>query len=151
MYRGVLQHKMYLTTYLRNQALSRGLDKGLDLGRIYRVTTAHTQRKPAPKLSTLGTPELIQQLSAKNGWIRDTAQQLLVERNDFQSFELLNELAAKGEFPSSIHALWVVNAVGELNMESIIGALGSSDSKVRATAVRVSEPFLRTEGKNELA
>jgi len=36
-YRGVLQHRMYVTSYLRNQALSRGLDSPVNLGRIYRI------------------------------------------------------------------------------------------------------------------
>ena len=37
MYRGILQHRQYVTTYLRKQILERELDRPLGLGRIYRV------------------------------------------------------------------------------------------------------------------
>ncbi len=151
LYRGVIQHKIYLTTYLRNQALSRGLEGPWNQGRIYRIIPEGTPRPGITKLSKLESTQLVQALSATNGWTRDTAQQLLVERNDFQSYDALNELASKGEFPGSIHALWVLNAVGELNPEPILGALRSTDPKVRATAVRIAEPFLRAEGKNEIS
>jgi glucose/arabinose dehydrogenase/mono/diheme cytochrome c family protein len=150
MYRGVLQHKIFVTTYLRNQALSRGLDKPLNLGRIYRVVPTDAPRSRAKNLASLDSPQLVQALTSTNGWVRDAAQQLLVEKNDFQSYDALNELAAKGEFPSAIHALWVLSAVGELNTEPLLGALKSAHPKVRATAIRVGEPFLRAEGKNEV-
>src|SRR5688572_36910 len=33
MYRGILQHRIYVTTFLRQQIVERGLDKGIGLGR----------------------------------------------------------------------------------------------------------------------
>ncbi|HRQ89476.1 MAG TPA: PQQ-dependent sugar dehydrogenase, partial [Bacteroidia bacterium] len=38
MYRGILQHRVYMTSYLRAQVIERGLDKHIALGRIWRVT-----------------------------------------------------------------------------------------------------------------
>jgi mono/diheme cytochrome c family protein/glucose/arabinose dehydrogenase len=151
MYRGVIQHRIYLTTYLRAQALSRGLEAPVDLGRIYRVVrTDAKEAKRGPNLAKLEGLELVEQLKARNGWVRDTAQQLLVERNDFQTFEPLNTLAAQGEYPGAMHALWVLNALGEMTVEAVTSALRSPHAKVRATAVRISEPFLRAEEENEL-
>ncbi|HEV8544349.1 MAG TPA: PVC-type heme-binding CxxCH protein, partial [Verrucomicrobiae bacterium] len=150
MYHGIIQHKIYLTTYLRAQALSRHLEAPVDNGRIYRVLPVGRKRRAAPRLNSLSGPELVAQLRSRNGWTRDTAQQLLVEKRDFQSIEPLQDLAAAGEYPASIHALWALNAIGEINADLILRALSSPHPKVRATAVRVSEAFLRAEGKNEL-
>ena len=36
-YRGVIQHKRFLTSYLRRQSAERQLDKPIGLGRIYRM------------------------------------------------------------------------------------------------------------------
>lgn len=153
LYRGVIQHRIYLTTYLRNQSLERELEAPLKNGRIYRVTAARAdpaKRKPAPKLNALSPADLVGQLGSTNGWVRDAAQQLLVEKRDFQSYEPLQELAARGEYPSAIHALWVLNALGEINSDTMLKAFNSPHAKVRATAVRVGEAFLRAEGKNEI-
>src|SRR5207253_5140024 len=59
MYRGVIQHKIYLTTYLRNQALSRGLEAPVNLGRIYRIVPENAPRAPTAKLSKLDSTELV--------------------------------------------------------------------------------------------
>jgi hypothetical protein len=149
-YRGVLQHRMYVTSYLRNQALSRGLDSPVTLGRIYRILPEGAKRNPAPKLDDLATPQLVDQLKAANGWTRDTAQRLLVERHDSTSVQPLRQLASGGKFPGAIHAFWTLHGMGELDANSIRNGFKSSDSKVRATAVRMGESYLRVEGKNEV-
>jgi len=38
MYRGIIQHRLYVTSYLRQQIESRGLANGLGMGRIWRIT-----------------------------------------------------------------------------------------------------------------
>ena len=47
MYHGILQHRVFLTSYLRKQAEDRGLDKVIKHGRIYRIV--HDGKKPGPK------------------------------------------------------------------------------------------------------
>ena len=37
MYRGIIQHRIFLTTYLRNQIKERGLEAPLGMGRVYRI------------------------------------------------------------------------------------------------------------------
>ena len=80
MYRGIIQHRLYVTTYLRNQILERGLEKPLDKGRIYRVVPEGKPAMHRPSLAKATASELVQALSDANGWRRDTAQRLLVER-----------------------------------------------------------------------
>jgi glucose/arabinose dehydrogenase/mono/diheme cytochrome c family protein len=142
MHRGVLQHRIYLTTYLRNQALDRKLETPLNHGRIYRVVAADAKRPEPRNLARMSSSELVHELASSRGWTRDTAQRLLVERHDFVAIPGLERLAAQGSFPSAIHALWTLNGLQALTSETVAGALQSSDSKVRATAVRVAEPLL---------
>ncbi|HYE33659.1 MAG TPA: HEAT repeat domain-containing protein [Methylomirabilota bacterium] len=143
MYRGVLQHRIYLTTYLRNQALSRGLDKPLDMGRIYRVRPANAAKGTAPKLAKATAEELVRALENPNGWWRDTAQQVLVERKEERAVGDLKKLALTAQRDASaIHALWTLQGMGKLDSETALGALKSKEPMVRVHALRLSEPFL---------
>lgn len=150
MYQGLLQHRIYLTSYLRQQYLSRGLDAPINQGRIYRIVPEKYERTAPARLDGLTAVQLVDKLKDPNGWVRDTAQRLLIEKHDSQATEPLRQLATQGEFPSAIHAFWVMHATGDLTPAAINGGLASSDSKVRATAVRMGENYLRVEGKNEV-
>jgi mono/diheme cytochrome c family protein len=66
----------------------------------------------------------------------------LVERHDFVAIPGLERLAAHGTFPSAVHALWALEGLGALSSGTIERSLASSDAKVRATAICVSEPLL---------
>lgn len=150
MYRGVIQHRIYLTTYLRNQALDRGLDKHVNMGRIYRVVPENYQRAPVAKLSKLSSTELVKELEHQNGWRRDTAQRLLVERRDMESVPAVRKMAATpGSVLARIHALWTLDGMAMLDQSTLASAMKSSNGKLRATAVRLSESLLK-EGRAEL-
>ncbi|MEW6306454.1 MAG: c-type cytochrome [Verrucomicrobiota bacterium] len=151
MYRGILQHRIFLTTYLRQQIVDRGLEKPVGLGRIYRIVYAGKALGPKPQLSRAGPEELVQHLSHPNGWWRDTAQRLLVERNSAASLEPLKKLATTAKNPlASIHALWTLDGLGQLDTATVKTALANPNTKVRATAIRLSEPFLKSDAKEEL-
>lgn len=145
MYRGVIQHRIYLTTFLRNQALDRKLDAPVNMGRIYRVIPVGAKRSSAPNLAAMNATGLAHQLAATNGWVRDTAQRLLSERKNFVAGPVLERIAAEGRFPAAIHALWVLNAWNSLSTDTLLRAMASTHPKVRATAIRVSESLLNTE------
>ena len=83
LYHGILQHRVFVTTYLRKQILSRGLDKqNNDRGRIYRVRSTSKDLGKQVKLSGLAASELVPYLAHSNGWWRDAARQLIVQKND---------------------------------------------------------------------
>jgi mono/diheme cytochrome c family protein/glucose/arabinose dehydrogenase len=140
--RGVIQHHIYLTTFLRNQALDRKLETPLNQGRIYRIVP--TDGKPAApqNLAHLATSELVNELNSPNGWIRDTAQRLLVERRDFVALPVLERLAASGIYPGAMHALWALHGLNAITSEPVTRAIASSHPRVRATAVRVAESLI---------
>lgn len=142
LYRGVIQHRIYLTTYLRNQALERKLETPVDYGRIYRVVPTAAKPRPPSNLGRLSSAQLVDELSSPRGWIRDNAQRLLVERKDFVTIPGLERVVAAGVYPSAVHALWTLAALQAVTPETIDRALHSSEPKVRATAVRVAEPLL---------
>ena len=94
MYRGIIQHKGYMTEYLRDYVLTHKLEQPNSFGRIYRIVHETTRRDTTP-LPMRATPaQLVQLLSHPNGWRRDMAQQLLVERGDKSVVPALRKLAA---------------------------------------------------------
>lgn len=112
MYRGVIQYGLFMTSFLRRESLERGLDQGIHLGRIYRIIS--TRKSPAkfPRLAGENSAALMRQLSDPNGWTRDTAQRLLVERGDRSIAGDLARLAVRGSNPlGRIHALWTLEGL----------------------------------------
>ena len=80
MYRGIIEHRLSLTVYLRDHILERKLEQPTGFGRIYRVVHDTTRRDTRTTLSQASPAQLVDMLSDPNGWWRDTAQRLLVER-----------------------------------------------------------------------
>ena len=80
MYRGVIQQRADITEYLRDHIVRHKLEGPNGHGRIYRVVHETTKRDPKRMLTPAPPAELVETLSHPNGWWRDTAQRLLVER-----------------------------------------------------------------------
>lgn len=151
MYRGVIQHKIFLTTYLRRQSESRDLEKPVGMGRIYRVVHEGKPLAKIPKLSKASSNELVKYLSDPNGAVRDIAQRLLVERNDQSVAAALRELALNGTEPlGRLHALWTLEGIGALDADFLLKVYKDSHDKVKAAAIRLSEPFLQTAEKDKV-
>jgi len=139
-YRGILEYKLFMNRYLREQIEERGLDKPAGLGRIYRIV--HESAKPGTSrdLSDLSSAELVATLNHPNGWWRDTAQRLLVERDGNAAAKPLRQLATKGANPlGRLHALWTLEGVGAADLETVRAAMADSHPKVRAAAIRIGE------------
>jgi putative membrane-bound dehydrogenase-like protein len=118
---------------------------GDTMGRIYRLVPNKPlrQRDLQPKLGNATTAELVRQLESSNGWHRQTAQRLLLERQDRTAIPLLKKLAEESSFPQArVHALWSLEGLSALDTLSLQHALNDSDSHVREHALRLSEPFL---------
>jgi mono/diheme cytochrome c family protein/glucose/arabinose dehydrogenase len=144
MYHGIIQHRVFLTSYLRKQAESRGLDKVTAYGRIYRVTHESTKPLPKPQLTKASSAELVGQLANANGWRRDTAQRLLIERNDASVVPALRTMAVShANELARLHALWTLEGLMKMDAGTLIHALDDKHPKVRAAAVRLTEPLLR--------
>jgi mono/diheme cytochrome c family protein/glucose/arabinose dehydrogenase len=144
MYRGIIQHKGYITEYLRDQIVSRKLEQPTGLGRIYRVMHETTKRAGAPALSKASPSQLVETLSHPNGWHRDTAQRLLVQRNDKSVVPALQALVTGAKAPRTrIHALWTLDGMNGIDPETVRRALQDASRDVRVSAIRISERWLR--------
>jgi mono/diheme cytochrome c family protein/glucose/arabinose dehydrogenase len=143
MYQGVLQHKIFLTPYLKAQALERGLDKPINLGRIYRVVPEKFRAGKPLKLAKAPVDQLVAALAHANGFWRDTAQRLLVERQEKSAIPALRALAISGTSPlGQQHALWTLDGLGDRDPATLTAALGDKDARVRIAALRVGEALL---------
>lgn len=148
MYRGILQHVRYVTTYLRQYILEHGLDRPIGMGRIYRIVWEGDADDPAPvrrDAHTLDTAsDRIAALYHPNGWHRDTAQRLLVENElDDPARRALRELARSGADPlARIHALWTLHGRGELDEATTLAALRDADPWLVVHGLRAGEDAL---------
>jgi len=142
-YRGIIQHKGYITEYLRDQIVSRGLEQPTARGRIYRVMHDSTRRGPDPGLSKASGAVLVRTLEHPNGWWRDGAQRVLVERGDLSVVPSLDALARTAVLPRTrLHALWTLDGLDALPSSLVVRALEDVSADVRRSAVRLAERWL---------
>jgi mono/diheme cytochrome c family protein len=145
-YRGVIQDRASTTVYLRDYIQKRNLDSpmGVGMGRIWRVMHTTTERDPTrPQLSRATPSQLVQTLSHPNGWWRDTAQRLLVERGSSTVTTQLTALATGNAPPrAKVKALWVLDGNDSIDVPTLATALADPSRDVRINAVRISERWL---------
>jgi mono/diheme cytochrome c family protein len=139
MYHGILQHKDFLTNYLAANIEARNLAEPTNRGRIWRVVPATGARPVAVRLPAQ-TAGRVAALGHPNGWVRDTAQRLLVESSTKDAVPLLAKmLASNATTPlGRIHALSTLDGLEAVNAAMLKDALKDPDPKVRATAARVA-------------
>jgi len=142
LYRGVIEHRLSLTTYLKSYVEARGLLKPQGLGRIWRIVHDGTARDTSP-MPTATAQDLIAQLSHPNGWRRDTAQRLLVERGDAAVAPSLVRLSRESaDERTRLHALWTLDGLDAITVAHVEAALADRSPHVRAAAVRIAERWL---------
>lgn len=148
MYRGIVQDVVYMTDELREQVFQRGLDTPLGMGRIWRVR--HTQGKAErafPELAAASNAELIAALGNPNGWVRDTAQRLLLARDGDLTAALsdaaLSARASDAHTLAALHAVWVLQGRGELQRELVIALAGSRRLPLQINALRAGYSLLQ--------
>ncbi|MAG57356.1 MAG: dehydrogenase [Planctomycetes bacterium] len=143
LYRGILQHRIYVTSYLRKQILKRALDKPLGLGRIWRIVPESYVRPKPPRLSKATPQELVHALRHQNGWWRDTAQRLLVERQDRSVVpELRATAVGDAGVLTRLHALWTLEGLHALDETCVLAAIDDPESRLRAHGLRLAESLL---------
>lgn len=141
MYRGVIQHKGFLTHYLIANIKDRKLEQPLNMGRIWRIVPESEKGSASVKLPA-EPARLVPFLAHGNGWVRDTAQRILVEKNDASAVPELAALVKSGNSLAKIHALWTLDGMKALNPEVTKLAFTDGDAKVRATAARLADRTL---------
>ncbi|MEM9020303.1 MAG: c-type cytochrome [Planctomycetota bacterium] len=147
MYRGVIQHKTYVTSFLRRQIDERGLATPLGMGRIYRVVHKDSPVDfTPPKLGSAPSADLVNHLAHPNAWWRETSQRLLVERGDRSVTHALKQMATTHDNPlARIHALWTLQGMRQLDGPTLVKAGQTDDVKIRIQVMRLAEFFAGTD------
>jgi len=152
MYHGIIQHRVFVTDYLRDQILSRDLDKNNNtMGRIYRLRWKNKAAGEQPQLQNLAAAELVDYLAHNNGWWRDTARRLIVESADKSVAAAIVELIkTSADYRAQINALWTLHGLEAVNMAAVKAGLNANHSMVKVSAIAVSEKLAAGE-KSEMA
>ncbi len=115
--------------------------EGHDKGRIWRIARREGGAQPrSSRLADATVDDLVASLAHPNGWQRDTAQRLLVERREFGAAPTLRELARSSPNRlGRVHALWTLDGLGVLDTATLRASLGDPDPRVREQAARLAE------------
>lgn len=135
MYRLVLEHPEWIPAEIaRNMDVRAGEDRG----RIYRIQPHPSMLIGAiPKLQDATDEALVSRLTSPNGWVRDTAQRLLIERKSSKVMENILALA-KGvdvHLPSRVQAAFTANILGGLTADEAVALLRPHYPQVRGAAL----------------
>jgi len=123
--------------------VSRKLDQPQGHGRIWRVVHDTTRRDRAPALGKATPAQLVDTLSHPNGWWRDTAQRLLVERGDRSIAAALKTKAETApDWRTRLHALWTLDGLDAIEPATVMHALEDASRDVRVSALMLSERWL---------
>ena len=142
MYRGIIQEGNWVKpdSYLRKVVQQYELEKNFGRGRIWRLV--HNDFKPGkqPRLQHASASQLVRNLDHPNGWWRDTAQKLLVQRCDEKVVPSLEKLAQRSSnHLERIHALWTLEGLDALTPALLRANMADAHPQVRIAAVRASE------------
>src|SRR5262249_41655325 len=125
------------------EAERRAVDfrEGHDRGRIWRVVPRDSTPRPPPRWpSGESAAPLVSRLADPNGWWRDTAQRLLVERREIAAIGPLRELVRTSSSPlARVHALWTLDGLSALDLDTLRDALRDAEPHVREQAARLAE------------
>ncbi|MBK1832585.1 DUF7133 domain-containing protein [Roseibacillus ishigakijimensis] len=148
MHRGIIQQGNWTRpgSYLREVIDKWGMAKNIGRGRLYRLVHDSYTPDRQPRMLEESTAELVAHLSHPNGWWRDTAQKLILLREDRESvIPALQNLLQNGESElGRLHALWTLEGMDALAAEQVATALADPASLVRTSAIRTAEPFFAT-------
>jgi mono/diheme cytochrome c family protein/glucose/arabinose dehydrogenase len=127
MYHGIIEHVIFIVPWLTKQIAERKLHEGNDHGRIWRIV-----HEKGAKREKGSDGDLVKMLGHPNGWQRNTAQRLLVERGE--------DIGDPNRFETPLHrlhALWTLEGMGKLTPTHLQKAARDADPRVRAAAARL--------------
>jgi mono/diheme cytochrome c family protein len=132
-YRGVIQHKRFLTSYLRRQSAERQLDKPIGLGRIYRIVPEDHKTIDPPS-------DLVAGLSHPHLWWRLRSQKRIVEGDRQDLAGEVQKLAdnKKAKAHARVHALWTLSGLGQLEEKTVRLAIEDHHWFVSMTGLRLA-------------
>ena len=152
MYTGIIQDAQFTGqgSYLRRKAQQYDLDKVANYGRIWRVTG--DAKKPdlqQPRMLDETPAQLVAHLENPNGWWRDTAQELLVLKQDKSVVPAVTALLRNSSSQlGRIHALWTLEGLSALTPALVRDVMKHPDPQIRIQAIRASESLYKAGDKS---
>jgi mono/diheme cytochrome c family protein len=151
MYHGIIQESQWTPpgSYLRAKIEQLQLDKVVRHGRIWRLV--HDGIEPdrrQPRMLDETPAQLVAHLAHPNGWWRDTAQRLLVLRQDRSVVPALLETTRNS--PSVLgrfHAMWTLEGLGALDARLARELMKDLNPQIRVQAIRASESLWKAGDK----
>jgi mono/diheme cytochrome c family protein len=130
-----------MTDYLREQTLLRNLDQPGHMGRIWRIVPKGHSQYQKINLPDLSDQDLISTLDHSDGWYRDMAQRLLVERGDSSLVTLIEEFIDEKSKTDlgRIHALWTLEGLDVVDSNFLLQSFSNSSDGVRRHILRILE------------
>ncbi len=152
MYHGIIQEGEWTPegSYLRVKIQQYQLDKVINLGRIWRLTHESIERDTRkPRMYEESSTELLKHLEHPNGWWRDMAQQVLVQRGDKSVAPALTDLVKNAaDIRTCFHALWVLEGIGALPASLVKELFVHEEPRLRIQAMWVSETLYKNGDKS---
>jgi mono/diheme cytochrome c family protein/glucose/arabinose dehydrogenase len=152
LYRGIIEGAEWAKegTYLRRKIAQYQLDRVIGHGRIWRLRYDGIQPDRTPPRMLDETPaQLVTHLTHPNGWWRDTAQQLLVLKQDKSVAPALQHMVrTSGNLFARFHALWTLEGLGALDAALTREAMKDPDPQMRIQAIRASETLYKAGDKS---
>jgi mono/diheme cytochrome c family protein len=144
-YRGIIQEGNWVKpgSFLRGAIEPTGMQHVAGHGRVWRLV--HKDFKPSPQPKMIGeTPaQLIAHLTHPNGFWRDTAQRMLIVKNDKSVVPALVALLKHDNHLARLHALWTLEGLDAVTPDILRSAMKDEHAQVRASAIRVAESMLK--------
>ena len=137
MYRETIEHPWSIPDDIKAQL---DLKSGNDRGRIYRLSPPGFAVPPLPKLSAATTEELVAHLESPHSFWRETAQRLLIERQDKAAVEPLRTLLPKNSSPQvRLHALYTLDGLQALETADLKRFIRDPSPEVVRNVVMLAE------------
>lgn len=119
--KGVIQHRAYMTSYLREKILEKGLDSIVGKGRIYRISSEENSEFMHRDFSNLTKEELLEMLSSTLAYERNFAQQQLIFKQSKGIVPELERMALDTmNSYGQLHAIWTLEGLNGLSENLIL-------------------------------
>jgi glucose/arabinose dehydrogenase/cytochrome c5 len=147
MYHGIVQESEWTPpgSYLRRKIEQYQLDKVKGYGRIWRLV--HDGMEPnhqQPRMLDETPAQLVAHLDNPNGWWRDTAQRLLVLRQDKSVVPALQDMVRSSQsLLARFGALWTLEGLSSLDASLLREELKDPNPEMRIQALRASESLYK--------
>src|SRR6185436_16819107 len=98
----------------------------------------------APNLYAATSAGIVGRLSHPNGWYRDTAQRLLILKQDKSVVPVLQQMVRSSDsLVGRFHAMWTLEGLGALDAGLVREAMKDPSPRMRVQAIRASETLYK--------